>query len=267
VQELRIDYTNCATDAPTTEDFGPMDTKLITSAFKSTNQSINAQWRREPVNYAYVNNFVVENLTQCVIQFHIPEDMQPPVLFYYQLTNFYQNHRRYVNSFYDKQLLGNDVSASSVISSSCSPLVSDSATGLPYYPCGLIANSMFNDTFLDLTLLTTGDSRPNETYVMQDTSNIAWDSDKALYGPLPSDYDYSSILPPPNWANRYPNGTYSKDSPPTDPSTDQHFMVWMRTAGLPTFSKLYMRNDTTAMRQGTYSLNIISSMFKTLAYL
>lgn len=243
-----------------------MDTKLVTSSFKTTNSSINALWRREKVSHTYVGNHAVEDLDQCVIQFRIPEDMQAPVLFYYQLTNFYQNHRRYVNSFYDKQLLGNDVSVDSVKSSSCSPLASDTDTGLPYYPCGLIANSMFNDTFLDLTLLTTGDSRPNETYVMQDATNIAWESDKALYGALPSGYNLSSILPPPNWVKQYPDGKYTDDAPPTDPSQDPHFMVWMRTAGLPTFSKLYMRNDSTAMRQGTYSINIISSMSQDLAY-
>lgn len=34
----------------------------------------------------------------------IEEDMNKPVFFYYKLTNFYQNHRRYVKSRSDKQL-------------------------------------------------------------------------------------------------------------------------------------------------------------------
>ena len=38
-------------------------------------------------------------------------------------------------------------------------------------------------------------------------------------------------------------------------------MVWMRTAGLPTFSKLYQRNDDEPMRQGTYRVTISDGKF------
>lgn len=36
----------------------------------------------------------------------IPEDFSGDVFFYYGLKNYYQNHRRYVKSRNDKQLLG-----------------------------------------------------------------------------------------------------------------------------------------------------------------
>lgn len=43
-------------------------------------------------------------------------------------------------------------------------------------------------------------------------------------------------------------------------------MVWMRTAGLPTFRKLYKRNDNDVMRAGYYRIDITDnypvSMFK-----
>lgn len=35
-------------------------------------------------------------------------------------------------------------------------------------------------------------------------------------------------------------------------------MVWMRTAGLPTFSKLYQRNDDKAMIAGRYQIEIVN---------
>jgi hypothetical protein len=35
--------------------------------------------------------------------------MKAPVFFYYQLDNFYQNHRRYVKSKNYKQLMGETV--------------------------------------------------------------------------------------------------------------------------------------------------------------
>jgi len=46
---------------------------------------------------------------------------------------------------------------------------------------------------------------------------------------------------------------------------DEDFMVWMRTAGLPTFSKLSRRNDDTAMAKGMYQLDILDQ-FKVTEY-
>lgn len=42
----------------------------------------------------------------CTAQFTVPSKMEKPVYVYYQLSNFYQNHRRYVQSRSDKQLRG-----------------------------------------------------------------------------------------------------------------------------------------------------------------
>ena len=36
----------------------------------------------------------------------VPEKMKAPVYVYYELDNFYQNHRRYVKSRSDSQLSG-----------------------------------------------------------------------------------------------------------------------------------------------------------------
>ena len=80
---------------------------------------------------------------------------------------------------------------------------------------------------------------------------IAWDTDKDLYGK--TEYQPSEIEPPPNWIRRYPN--YTSFDPP-NLETDENFQVWMRTAGLPYFSKLALRNDTGVMVQGTYQVEI-----------
>lgn len=66
--------------------------------------------------------------------------MAAPVYVYYQLDNFYQNHRRYVKSYDKYQLLG--TVASKHAHKECVPLVYNGSTAL--HPCGLVANSLFN---------------------------------------------------------------------------------------------------------------------------
>lgn len=248
VQELSIDYTNCVAEAPnSTTDFVSVPSKYVFSQFKNQSKLL-IQWRQEPINVTFGPN---TNTTQnCVLQFQIPEDMGPPVLFYYQLTNFFQNHRRYVSSFDANQLVAK--SGYTAVSSDCDPLTSD-GNGKNYYPCGLIANSVFNDTFSNLTSVGTSGGNYNMS-----EKGIAWDSDKSLY--KKTTLDPSTIAVPPNWVVKYPEG-YSTDNPPPDISQDEHLMVWMRTAALPSFSKLYMRNDANTLAAGTYQLNITNCRF------
>jgi LEM3 (ligand-effect modulator 3) family / CDC50 family len=40
------------------------------------------------------------------VSFKLDRDVKGPVLVYYELENYYQNHRRYVNSYSTAQLLG-----------------------------------------------------------------------------------------------------------------------------------------------------------------
>ncbi|RYP91753.1 hypothetical protein DL770_002097 [Monosporascus sp. CRB-9-2] len=260
VKYVSIDYTDCQRDAPT-EEPGPISTDLIDFAFDDTN--VTANWQRfEGVNHTY-GNYVVSGLNRCVINFTTEAEMKPPVLFYYSLENFYQNHRRYVQSFYAEQLRGDPVTPAQVQSSSCDPLRTDE-NGRAYYPCGLIANSLFNDTFSDVRLLNVPGENTNERVYRMTSRGIAWDSDKELYKKTQIT-DYDTIVPPIYWQDRYPNKSYSEEHPPPDIGEDEHFMVWMRTAGLPDFSKLYARNDEEPMIPGTYSLEIIDN-FRTERY-
>ena len=107
----------------------------------------------------------------CQIQFRVMEDIAGPVYMYYRLTNFYQNNRKYVNSFDQNQLQGMAVTASEM-SSNTNPLgfADTTSTNPPqpnlrengningnpitpspqavYYPAGLIANSLFSGIYL-----------------------------------------------------------------------------------------------------------------------
>ena len=71
--------------------------------------------------------------------------LQKSVYVYYGLTNFYQNHRRYVRSRDDNQIHGNSMSPSD-LNDDCDPYktVEINGTTYGYAPCGAIANSKFN---------------------------------------------------------------------------------------------------------------------------
>lgn len=80
----------------------------------------------------------------CNIPFTLDSDFKGKVYMYYGLSNFYQNHRRYVKSRDDNQLLG---WLSTNVSSDCFPFDYTDNTSkekIAIAPCGAIANSMFN---------------------------------------------------------------------------------------------------------------------------
>lgn len=89
-------------------------------------------------------------------------------------------------------------------------------------------------------------------------SGIAWPGEAKKYASTPG-YSLDQIVPPPNWALSFPNG-YSNSTPPFDLKANEHFQNWMRTSGLPTFSKLWGRNDGNTLPKGTYFLTVNLSM-------
>ncbi|MCJ1482570.1 hypothetical protein MMC06_002736 [Schaereria dolodes] len=254
VQEIVIDYSDCLSLANSSDDasgFGPIPGNRVKSYFKSAAGNV-PTWKQNMTDVLYYGPSPVASHV-CSLQFQIPDDIGPPVLFYYQLTNFYQNHRRYVKSLDTDQLKGVAVSNKTIGSGSCDPLRLD-PSGKPYYPCGLIANSLFNDTFSSpIWLDVMGSSDPNQTYVMTD-KGIAWSSDRALY--QPTKYTADQIAVPPNWQKQYNGSTYTPSNIP-NLEDNEAFQVWMRTAGLPAFSKLARRNDNETMRSGRYQVDIV----------
>ncbi|KAG9201890.1 hypothetical protein G6514_005308 [Epicoccum nigrum] len=259
VQELSIDYTNCNTSAPLTEaifDASATSTLAdipagdVSASFKTPVKS-QPQWGKAWENYTWPSG-KVQNTSVCILSFEIPNDIQPPILFYYRLTNFYQNHRRYVKSVDIEQLKGTARSVSDIDSGDCGPL--DSVDGKPYYPCGLIANSMFNDTFTNLNATNPSQNENSPSVYNMTTNGISWAHEGDLYGK--TKYKPSDVVPPPNWQEQYIDGRYDSLQELPDLHTWEAFQVWMRTAGLPTFSKLAQRNDNDVLRAGTYRLKI-----------
>jgi hypothetical protein len=215
------------------------------------------QWGRTSANWTWPLSQKEQLNDVCILTFEIPNNIHPPILFYYRLTNFYQNHRRYVKSIDTDQLKGKFRSADQIRDSECDPLEIDPSTNKPYYPCGLIANSMFNDTFMDLNASNPQDGKSISVYKLTE-DGISWGSEGDLYGK--TEYKPSDVVPPPNWIDQYNNGSYEGLKELPDLHTWAAFQVWMRTAGLPTFSKLAKRNDKDILERGTYRLQIYDSM-------
>lgn len=235
-----------------------LDDGRVSATFKNPMQS-KPRWGRSTAQYTWPMSGHTTERNVCLLEFNIPNNIKPPILFYYRLTNFYQNHRRYVKSVDIEQLKGKARTADDIKSGDCTPLNVDGATGKPYYPCGLIANSMFNDTFDNLTMLGQGSTNGNEDPVFYNmtTQGTSWAHEGDLYGKTA--YKPDQVAVPLNWREQYANGSYEGLTELPDLHTWEEFQVWMRTAGLPTFSKLYQRNENTMLMSGTYRLRIYDS--------
>jgi hypothetical protein len=184
----------------------------------------------------------------CTVAITIPEDMEPPVYVYYELRNFYQNHRRYVKSRSDAQLQGELISYDNLVD--CDPLRTLPGNTGPnppaLFPCGLIAYSFFNDSY----------TFPAQYPLIE--SGIAWESDKDKFkNPSQAAIDAAT------------GQEWLWDVIPFMEGNDEvgrrleneHFIVWMRTAALPTFRKLYGRVDNEKLAKGSTLQVDISNVY------
>lgn len=174
----------------------------------------------------------------CTITINVKEQIKGDLEIRYELTKFYQNQRRYGFSRDDEQLKGayEDYKAMS----NCKPYRSDDDSKDPstwILPCGIFALSVFNDSF---TL--SGNNVPEFT-----EKGIAYQSEiDDLFKPLSDKYTSGN-----KWLqnlsdhNIFPGG-----------NTNEHFIVWMRQASLPTIVKPYAKCDGCTLDSGDYQVTI-----------
>ncbi|EER18229.1 conserved hypothetical protein [Perkinsus marinus ATCC 50983] len=108
------------------------------------------------------------------VQIEVNEDMKAPIYVYYELTNFYQNHRRYIASR-DYSQLASHVSTSRGANGDCSPWERDEF-GRNNYPCGLIARSTFNDSYI-IDTKRINSAVWEQTNITETNTVIAWEDD------------------------------------------------------------------------------------------
>ena len=114
----------------------------------------------------------------CSIMISIGEKMPKPIMIYYQLDDFSQNHRVYMDSKSDKQLNGEEVSKEDLEKSGeCDNMLLNKDIGAYHlnpdnvaYPCGLMARSYLSDRYFDWQI--------NGKEINITVENIAYKADK-----------------------------------------------------------------------------------------
>lgn len=183
----------------------------------------------------------------CNITIKIPATMVPPIFVYYELDGVYQNHRRYVKSRSDVQLAGKPVTPADL--ASCQPeLYYDGNDSQVINPCGLVAWSNFNDSYTFIKKVIGGPPKPLSVV------------DKGIA--LSSDVKHRFAAYQPQWFNPVLNslrggGNMTNGSEGLlDVNQDERFIVWMRTAALPHFRKLWGRLDEKLERDDVINVTV-----------
>ncbi|KAL7486282.1 hypothetical protein ACHAW6_011875 [Cyclotella cf. meneghiniana] len=237
-------------------------------------------------NKMYLNN------ETCKIVMKVPDDkgdLEPPILVHYELFNFYQNYRKYYTSKDQKQLVGS-LTQDPVSANDCEPL--NKIGNITINPCGLIANTLFNDV-ITLESIVGPDGVKIENAPMIETG-IAWESDKEWKFRQPEGFTseqcsscatcdceqlnedgekmWSCKVPyfdedgncfryfyPNDTTTQYLYETYPMVVSPLDGVMNEHFIVWMRTAALPHFRKLYGYIQETIPAGSTLTFRVMAN--------
>eukprot|EP00405_Crypthecodinium_cohnii_P042710 CAMPEP_0206559476 /NCGR_PEP_ID=MMETSP0325_2-20121206/20417_1 /ASSEMBLY_ACC=CAM_ASM_000347 /TAXON_ID=2866 /ORGANISM="Crypthecodinium cohnii, Strain Seligo" /LENGTH=944 /DNA_ID=CAMNT_0054060985 /DNA_START=14 /DNA_END=2849 /DNA_ORIENTATION=- len=193
------------------------------SEVKQFSVQYDGEWRqpREAKEHEMIYSPCAANTAtpnSCTIQVTVPEDMEPPISVVYEVTPFYQNYYSYQASVIFDQLKGTIVSDTYIDTYCTSESTRVTASGQAIFPCGLVANSVFNDTIEFM-----------EVSMKDDDPRLTWDSDYDRFAnpaEYPDDDAYSWIY------ERYPTVTTKAKG-----VKNRHFVDWM----FPSFFG-YVRN-------------------------
>ncbi|KAI8912209.1 CDC50/LEM3 family, partial [Powellomyces hirtus] len=269
IGEITFDYTHCSSAAPPT----------FAAPAPGTQSTRIAQWQYD------------SSTSTCSMLIDIGWDLPPPVFMYISLTQFYQNHRLYIKSHSTEQTGGKLFLTAADITGECSWLryancdtarnvgtwtgsgnmadmnpdcrtpeanrdavVKNAAPDAQYFPCGLIANSVFSDDISPLQSGTTNYTLPPKDISwpedLENYANSPWFTDPSLATSIPT-----KLIPPPGWRHKYPNGYTATEYP--NFATDERLQVWLRKAGFPHFRKLWGKNPDATLPKGVYRVDVV----------
>jgi hypothetical protein len=203
----------------------------------------------------------------CYISITLRRDVTGTTHIFYELSGFYQNHRRFVSSidrtqFTDEWRPGIPLPAcapmENVVSAACiAGNCNHPVKTRQVFPCGLVANTMFNDIFWlhegilpDGSRLTRKDLQQNNIarkYVGHNFKNPSWNYSLDEYLPVWNNPNLSRIIPPlygdrsPHITKDYTNSTAWVEEPSMDNIglENEHWRVWVELAANQPFRKTY----------------------------
>ena len=241
--ELRWDYTTC-TDYRTLEPCYQRFNQLTNGSNSST----------FPISKSPCVCHITASLTH-----GIPWN----VFLYYGIENMYQSYLPYSESVDDQQMYGR----LNGTKGACGELTARNST--PYAPCGLMANSLFNDTIelyrviehptvsrlccsgLPTKLSLTFQKGQFLLRVPLFRTGITWTPKYAVKNPPvpktcpagepPLKCAFNGTIPPPNWLR--PIWELDPTDPENNGYANEHLQSWLRFAPFRSFRRLYGRVD------------------------
>lgn len=178
--------------------------------------------------------------TTCAVSVVAKKTLTAPVYVYYELGNYFQNHRAYVRDSDYFELAGGEGANQGLCRTH-----EKTSTGAAIVPCGVQAWSYFNDTF---------SVKLDGVNAAINDDNIAWDADR-----------------------KYRFGNFPAQNLNTDQATrggasvsgnirdDQHFVTWMRTAAFSKFRKLVGKIESD-IPKGTNVTFVIGNRYNTYVF-
>ncbi|KAA6389747.1 MAG: putative cell cycle control protein [Streblomastix strix] len=178
-----------------------------------------------------------DNTDAKTFEFEVEEDITSPLYILYQLTNFYQNHRRFAISRNYDQLLGGEVAQADL--QWCDPRIRKGLEVKSILPCGIAAEIIFNDSF---TLHKQTEMKTNEGEEEQQEEEIVDPTEIVL---RKTDIVYASD-----------KEQYINQEGSTQNISSDAFIMWMQPAALPYFRKTYGVIDA-GLPKGKYQIRIV----------
>ncbi|CAK4516482.1 unnamed protein product [Aphanomyces euteiches] len=226
----------------------------------------------------------------CFVTVTLDRDIVGDTIVFYELAPFYQTHRRYMTSQVLQQYMGGWSPGDST--SDCDPVLASPSTQLcngttcfgtnksrQHYPCGLVANTMFNDIFwLHNGTLPSGKvlgpadlkiAGIARTFTNYNFKNPQTPLDLDTFLPIWHNPNYSRIIPPPGSdilpqiTSDYTNSTAWVTTPPGTGVENKYFRVWVNLAAGNVLRKPYGRIAVPNLPAGTQLTFAVQSNFYT----